>query len=142
MVRLRLRLKADSPADVTQTIDAFREQAAKLASFDPSPEATLARRYEATAERGMYRAMKAIAEIRLAREIDLPPLSRSNPLAPSSTPAPRPASLGSFRCEVLDAPNPPIRSPLGLVEPTMADVERRKKRPDLRKLAKSRGHRS
>jgi len=41
------------------------------ARFDSSPEATLARRYEAAAERGIYRAIRAIAGlIRQASRVD------------------------------------------------------------------------
>jgi hypothetical protein len=36
----------------------LRIEVAREAAFDPSPEATLARRYEAAAERGFYRALK------------------------------------------------------------------------------------
>ena len=138
----RLRLK--SLAAATEKIDALREQAAILARFDPSPEATLAHRYEAAAERGMYRAMRAIAETRRALKIDLPPHLQEAPPLPSTTttPPPAPAPLGSFRAEVPAAPNPPIRPLPTSVEPSMADVERRKKRPDPRKLAQSRGSRS
>ena len=136
----RLRLKSGSMTDQIRRIDVLRERAATLARFDPSPEETLARRYEAAAERGMYRAMRAIAETRRAREINLPPLSRTNSLPPSPTPAPRPAPtpLGSFRAEVSATPNPLIQPPLNPVEPSISDAERRKKRPDPRKLAQNR----
>ena len=139
----RLRLKSESMTDVIRRIDALREQAAKLARFDPSPEATLARRYEAAAERGMYRAMKAIAETRRVRGLDPAPVLQAEPPRPSPPPAPRsePAPLGSFRAAVSAAPVPPIKSPAPPVEPSMADVERRKKRPDPRKLAQSHGSR-
>ena len=135
----RLRLQAESLTAATEKIAALRERAAILARFDPSPEATLARRYEAAAERGMYRAMKAIAETRRARGIDLPPvLQNIQPVpSPTTTPPPAPAPLGSFRAEVPAPPNPPIRPLPTSVEPSMADVERRKKRPDPRKLAQN-----
>jgi len=129
----RLRLVSASLTGVSKTIAALREQAATLARFDPSPEATLARRHEAAAERGMYRAMRAIAETRRGQEVDLPCLIQAG--SPAPTPQPEPAPLGSFRAEVLAAPIPPI-PPLALpVEPPVSDVERRKKRPDPRKLA-------
>ena len=139
----RLRLKADSLTAATKKVDALRERAAILARFDPSPEATLARRYEAAAERGMYRAMRAIAEVRRAREVVLAPLPRAEPPRPSATPTPQPepAPLGSFRAETPAAPTPSIRPLPTFVEPTLSDAERRKKRPDPRKLVQGRGSR-
>ena len=136
----RLRLKSDSMSSETEKIDALRERAAILARFDPSPEETLARRYEAAAERGMYRAMRAIAEVRRGREGDLAPIVQAEPPRPAPMAASRPAPipLGSFRAGDLTAPNPPIRPPLAPVEPSISDAERRKKRPDPRKLAQSR----
>jgi len=141
----RLRIKADSLTGMAEKIDALREQAATLARFDPSPEATLARRYEAAAERGMYRAMRAIAEIRRGREVDLPPIPPAEPAPPSpiagepvDPPRPSAAPLGSFRAENLAAAGPEIKSPLAPLEPPLLADEPRRKRPDLRKLAKSR----
>jgi hypothetical protein len=40
--------------------DGLRAEAGKLAAFDPSDEATLARRYEAAAERSFFRALKEL----------------------------------------------------------------------------------
>ena len=136
----RLRLQSESMTDQIRRIAALRERAAKLAGFDPSPDANLARRYEAATERGMYRAMRAIAETRRAREIALPPIPQTVSPSPVPTPTPRPAPapLASFRAEVPTAPNPPIRSLPTPVEPSISDAERRKKRPDPRKLAQSR----
>ena len=136
----RLRLKAESLTSVAEEVAALRERAAKLASFDPSPEASLAHRYEAAAERGMYRAMRAIAETRRGREVDLAPILQDASPRRASTPAPRPAPtpLASFRAEVSAAPNPPISPLPPLVEPSISDAERRKKRPDPRKLAQNR----
>ncbi len=45
------------------TADRLRTRAADLASFDPSKEATLARKYEAAAERGFFRALKELQQI-------------------------------------------------------------------------------
>jgi hypothetical protein len=50
-----------NPAEVAR----LRTEAARAAAFDPSKEACLLRRYEASAERGFYRALK---ELRLAEK--------------------------------------------------------------------------
>jgi len=50
------------------TVDRLRNQAADVALFDPSKEATLARKYEAAAERGFYRALKELQRLRRERE--------------------------------------------------------------------------
>jgi len=42
-----------------------REEAAHRAIFDPSPAAVLARKYEATSERGLYRAIKELRELQV-----------------------------------------------------------------------------
>ena len=84
-----------------EAIEADRAGAAALALFDPSKEATLARKYEAAADRQMHRAlkeMKAIeAEAKAAdRGQPLPSLGSfsppipARPLAPAPTPAPVP----------------------------------------------------
>jgi hypothetical protein len=44
-------------------IELDRAEAAHRAIFDPSPEAVLARKYEAASERGLYRALKEFREI-------------------------------------------------------------------------------
>jgi hypothetical protein len=44
----------------------LRAEAVKRAMFDPSKEATLARRYEAAAERGFYRALRELRQIEKA----------------------------------------------------------------------------
>ena len=46
----------------------LRDEAARLAMFDPSKEATLARQYEAAAERGFYKALKELRQMRLQGE--------------------------------------------------------------------------
>ncbi len=146
-----------------RAIDQARTDAGIVARFDPSPEAALARRYEAAAERGMYRAIRTIAALNrdagpgdsatgLAAEIQatLTALGRSpSPVAPrppASAPAPLPAlsradrsdPLGSFRAAATDlAPwgAPPLNlSAAGA--PT--GPEPRQPRPDLRKLDRKR----
>ena len=47
----------------SETIDRLRAEAGRRAMFDPSKEATLARKYEAAAERGMYRALKEFRQV-------------------------------------------------------------------------------
>ena len=123
----RLDWLVDSPiiADETRSIRTRRNDAGQIAGFDPGPEATLARRYEAAAERGMYRAIRAIREIR--REQAASPVATPTPPPPSpaevfAAPKPAPtAPLGSFRAGTLDisagrpeasvrpSPPPPIR---------------------------------
>jgi hypothetical protein len=75
------------PEDVDEeTAEMLRAEAGRLALFDPSKEATLARKYEAFCERGLYRAFKEFRQIeRDARA--------SKTFA---EPAPTPQELGSF----------------------------------------------
>ncbi|WP_435015614.1 hypothetical protein TA3x_003158 [Tundrisphaera sp. TA3] len=65
---------------------ADRAEAAERALFDPSKEGQLARRYEAAAERGLFRALREFheAERRAADQLGSAP-------APKPTPAPAPA---------------------------------------------------
>lgn len=44
----------------------LREEAGRRAAFDASPESTLARRYEAAAERGFFKAMKEFRQVERA----------------------------------------------------------------------------
>ncbi len=139
----RLRLKAEtSMASMGRAINSRRDQAGIIASFDPSPEAALAHRYEAAAERGMYRAIKAIAEIRQARQIDLtpivPPAEPSPPARKAIEPTPNSSALGSFRAEALAATRSQIESLIDMLEPQILPGEARKKRPDLRKINQKR----
>jgi len=73
-----------------------REEAAHRVLFDPSPAATLARKYEASTERGLFRTLKEFREVQVnVPQVDLSP-----------DPAPVPAeALGSFLPE---APTEPI----------------------------------
>jgi hypothetical protein len=45
-------------------VERLRASAAARAMFDPSKEATLARKYEAAAERGFYRALKELRQLK------------------------------------------------------------------------------
>jgi hypothetical protein len=47
----------------SETVDRLRAEAGALAMFDPSKEATLARKYEAAAERGFFRALKELRQL-------------------------------------------------------------------------------
>jgi hypothetical protein len=54
--------------------DRLRAEAGKIALFDPSKEATLARRYEAAAERGLFRALNEFRQVeKEARAESAPP---------------------------------------------------------------------
>jgi hypothetical protein len=46
-----------------EALAADRAEAGRRAMFDPSPEAVLARKYEAAAERGLYRALKELRQV-------------------------------------------------------------------------------
>ena len=55
----------------TLDADAFaldRAEAARRSQFDPSPEATLARRYEAAAERGLFRSLNELRRVEAEAE--------------------------------------------------------------------------
>jgi hypothetical protein len=47
----------------SEEADRLKAEAARRAMFDPSKEATLARKYEAAAERGFFRALKELREM-------------------------------------------------------------------------------
>ncbi len=145
----RLHRQAEALGSAAEAIAIERHDAGLLATFDPAPEATLARRYEAAAERGMYRALHTIATLRRAREeerLAVPletVLGRSS--SPPSTPPPaaipprgNPEPLGSFRAGVLAPPSPLAQAILGATPPALLPTEPRKKRPDLRKIGQNR----
>ena len=118
--------------DETELIRTRREDAGRIASFDPGPEATLAHRYEAAAERGMYRAIREIRELR-REQTAVPSLSPTPPPCPlpGLPPFPRPlptSPLGSFRDDVLTVS-------AGRGEPLINPPTSSSKRPDHRKLA-------
>jgi hypothetical protein len=68
--------RAMADCEVPEGVDAteaarLRLEAGRLAAFDPSKEAILARRYEADAERGFFRALKELRHVeKQARVID------------------------------------------------------------------------
>ena len=53
----------------------LRTGAARKAMFDSSKETILARKYEAAAERGLYRALKELRQVEKAATAEFPPLS-------------------------------------------------------------------
>ncbi len=91
----RVAFHAIDPA----ALAAERSGAATRAIFDPSREATLARRYEAAAERGFYRALRQIEEINADPEASDP----SGPIADRETSSGELASSGR---EALPEPSP------------------------------------
>jgi hypothetical protein len=56
-------LRAHRPTLDLETIEEDRAGAADRSTFDPSREASLARRYEAAAERGVYRALNELRKV-------------------------------------------------------------------------------
>ena len=138
----RLDGLADSPVirEAARRIGILRENAGKIAGFDPSPEASLARRYEAAAERGMYRAIRAIHDLRrdpstaslIPAPVPIPPTSVPVPV-PISPPArivlpPMNPVLGSFGAE-------PAMVSAGRDASAVAPLTAAQGRPDPRKLA-------
>jgi hypothetical protein len=53
----------------------MRVEAGRRAMFDTSKESILARKYEAAAERGSYRALKELRQVEKAASAEFPPLS-------------------------------------------------------------------
>lgn len=146
----RLRGRDDALEPARQAIARLREEAGDLATFDPSPDACLARRYEAAAQNGFFRILRALRDQR-RDEATAPPIVSPPPKpSPSPTPAPpepqhsptvaavrdpRPAALGSFRNPVLAPPSPPAPP---APNPPADRSEHRKHRPDPRKLVAGR----
>ena len=63
--------EAEVPDDATAAeADQIRAEAGKRALFDPSKEATLARQYEAAAERCFFRSLKELRELRRQSDRD------------------------------------------------------------------------
>ena len=145
----RLHRQAAALGSVAEATAIDRHNAGLRATFDPAPEATLARRYEAAAERGMYRALHTITALRRAREEERLAVPLETVLgrgsSPPSSPPPavvpprgNPEPLGSFRAGVLAPPTPLAQAILGAIPPASLPPEPRKKRPDLRKIGQNR----
>ena len=146
----RLGGLAGTLGDVARAIDEARTGAGWLAQFEASPAAILARRYEAAAERGLYRAIRTIAELnrQAGRDAEAtiavppPPGPRAGrevtsglprdlfDLLPPRLDAGGSAALASFRAGVSPRAAAPESTPTALDQPAGAS----RKRPDLRKL--------
>ncbi len=101
----RARDEFEAPEGVgPEEAERLRDEAGRLASFDPSDEASLARRYEAAAERGFFRALKELRQ--LGRE----PASSGAAGAMAEVRASA-ARLGSFLQGETPAPRGPSPSP-------------------------------
>ncbi len=83
-----------------ETIELDRAQAPDIALFDPSREATLARRYESEASRGFFKALKEL------RQAEAEAAARPSPVATPDVEADC-APPGSFG----DRPSPAVREP-------------------------------
>jgi hypothetical protein len=96
-------LQARLAAFDTEAIARDRAEAGERALFDPSPEAALARKYEAALERSLFRTLKELREVEAAaaeaREPDATPRGPDvTPREPDVTPEKETTSepLGSF----------------------------------------------
>ena len=138
----------------SESLAADRYRAGLVASFEAGPDAALARRYEAAAERGMYRAIRAIAQLRqgqAAEAVATPPAlgpaaaptpDRPQPepaLPPAPAPAPAPLDVriepvGSFGAGTLAPPAERIEVAAGRPDRSSSPAEAPRKRPDLRRL--------
>ncbi len=87
-----------------EVAERLRVEAGRLASFDPSDEASLARRYEAAAERGFFRALQELRLLR--REPAEAPAARASAGMRASM-----ARLGSFLPTEAPAPRNPSPAP-------------------------------
>ena len=84
-----------------EAIKLSRAEAGERARFDVGHEASLARKYEATADRAMYRALKELREVQSNAEAPpnntpQPPQSRERVDPPTSQPSATRPPLGSF----------------------------------------------
>jgi len=101
------------------------ELAPRIALFDPSKEAILARKYEAATERGMYRALQELRQVEAGEPIETP--------EEAPIPAPTPRGVGSFFRD--DRPAPEIipttpAQPPRRPDPAAERARSRSRRPD------------
>jgi len=95
------RLREHRATMDTRGVDAQRALAAEIALFDPSKEATLARKYEAATERGLFRSLRELKEIRKAAKAEpaapRPPRGTLASFSPPSPAEPPPSSPADFQ---------------------------------------------
>ncbi len=139
-----------------------RDEVGLIAGFDSSPEGSQARRYETDAERGIFRAIRAITDLRRAQNLDpvpvpvpVPtvsqlkatiaalravPIATPTPVQPPPPPVSNPpaVSLASFRVGVA----PPVLTSsaayFAAQQPPMTLPTPPKKRRDVRKPVRGR----
>ncbi len=99
-----------------EAIEADRARAADRALFDPSKEATLARKYEAAAERGMYRAIREMKAVEAANA------GQARTARTAGDPA-APGRLASFFREDVGDPGP-VDRPAMTPDPAPPQVAR------------------
>jgi len=107
------RLRADRAAIDLDAIDRARAAAPARASFDPSREAELARKYEAAAERGFHRALRDIERINAAH-------AEGVEVAETEAQATTSGELASFEPESPPGPEPVAAEPGSGPEPPPA----------------------
>ncbi len=96
------------------------EEAGNLALFDPSREAGLARKYEAAAERGFFRAIKEFRQLKKSAHAPSPALAEAAAARKSIE------QLGSFLTAEAKAPSPvkaPAPVPVPAPKPSPAPVK-------------------
>ena len=122
----RLRGLAGTMGAATRAVERERAEVGRQARLDPPPAVALARRYEAAVERGLFRAMRAIADInRQAGRVATPVTAAPGPVEAPAAPPRSPASvapmasfrpgmaepLASFRAGAAPAPVAPVAGP-------------------------------
>jgi hypothetical protein len=121
----RAMIEFEPPEGISEAeSNRLRAEAGRAASFDPSQQACLARRYEAAAERGFYRALKELrlvekqpSPIDPARQLDLARQELGSFLEMTKSHARDPEPLRSTPQNRLDqvAP-PPLPRSTGIVD--------------------------
>jgi hypothetical protein len=125
-----------------EALERDRLEAEKRAIFDPSPEATLAQKYEAAAERGLFRAWDEFRRLEAENRREANPEPKpakqlapklasfeppASPAPPEVTPAPETPPLTAPQTpEVATATAPHLTSPV--VTPSATHIRSRKER--------------
>ncbi|WP_435018016.1 hypothetical protein TA3x_005653 [Tundrisphaera sp. TA3] len=89
---------------------ADRAEAGDRALFDPSKEGQLARRYEAAAERGLFRALREFHEIEARNEPNAAPSPA--PPSPAAPPRPRPRVVAAAPIAPIPTAKPARTNPI------------------------------